>query len=124
MNGLESVDTIRAVQSPLGLFALAVLAATSVFSLAAGFMKCKESFKYCIHMLLAIVAWFGSIALWSPASLYHPRDLVGLPVPAQQEMHPWIPTIFAIAEVVIYIAYQVYVRERTRSEQSRLTNHA
>jgi hypothetical protein len=64
-----------AAGSPLKLFALMVLVCNAVFAIAASAMKNLDAFIYTIHMFLGIVAAFVAIALWSPRSLYHPREL-------------------------------------------------
>ena len=69
---------LAATGSPLKLFALIVLVCNTVFGVAAAWTGKLEAFTYSIHMFLAIVASFVLIALWSPRSLYHPKELLEL----------------------------------------------
>lgn len=106
---------LAATGSPLKLFALTVLVCNSVFALAAAWMRSLEAFTYSLHLFLAVVACFVLTALWSPRSLYHPRELVELerlrreapdlmgPVPADR---PWVPTVVIGLGVVGYTIYQ------------------
>ena len=94
-------DIITAVDSPIGIFVISFLVCNAVFAVCAAKFNDQTSLKYCMHMFLGVLFFFGSILLWSPAHLYHPSELKGLNIPSR----PWIPTIATFAGVLIYMAY-------------------
>jgi len=107
---------LAATGSPLKLFALTVLVCNSVFALAAAWLGSIEAFIYTIHTFLAIVSAFTLTALWSPSSLYHPRELAELerlrrdmpelaaPAPPDR---PWVPTLVVAVGLIGYTIYQL-----------------
>lgn len=68
-------ELIRAIRSPLNVFALTVLVCNAVFALAAAKLNSLTAFTYSMHLFLGIVGAFTLIALWSPRTLYHPEDI-------------------------------------------------
>ena len=110
---------MAATGSPLKLFALIVLVCNAVFGVAAASMGDLEAFTYTIHMFLAVVASFVLIALWSPRSLYHPKELLELKALEKGSKdddkilpreRPWVATAVLIAGVVLYGLYQLITR--------------
>jgi len=97
---------IGATASPLKLFALAVLICTTVFACAAAVLGDPTTFMYCIHMFLGIVGTFSIIALWCPASLYHPRELKDVPTALLPKGNRVGPTVFMLAAIMLYAVYQ------------------
>ena len=106
---------LAATGSPLKLFALTVLVCNSVFGLAAAWMGDLDAFKYSIHMFLGIVVAFVLTALWSPRSLYHPKELLEIRNLQQENEEdkelfpvdrPWVPTILIFVGLALYAAYQ------------------
>lgn len=93
---------IAVVSSPLSLFTLIILVCNAVFAICATKLRDKDSFKYCIHMFLAIVFFFGTIVLWSPAYLYPPSEVKQFNL----QPNPLAPTVCAFAGVIIYMYYQ------------------
>ena len=98
---------VSVVRSPLNFFALVVLVSATVFSIAAASMEDPLSFKYCIHMFLGIIGFLGAIALWSPKSLYHPAELRDIDPDKLPEHRPMVPTVTAVAMILVYMAYQL-----------------
>jgi hypothetical protein len=109
---------LAATGSPLKVFALTVLVCNAFFGLAAAWMADIDAFTYAIHMFLAIVAAFVLTALWSPRSLYHPKELLEIrhlqqPGDDQDifpESRPWVPTLAIGAGILVYAAYQLIKR--------------
>ena len=99
-------------RSPIEVIGMAALACNSVFGLAAAHLNDPVSFKYCIHMFLGILAVLLLTAIWSPASLYHPGDLGGIPKESQPKYRPWVPTACMFLAMIIYMAYQ-YIMARS-----------
>ena len=100
---------IQAVRSPIGFMTLAILVCNAVFGLCAlGIDKPEEmeAFKYAIHMFIAVVSIFALIAMWCPASLYHPKDLKEIEKYKALPQKPWIPTIIGMAGLILYMIYQ------------------
>jgi len=84
---------IASLKSPLSVFGLAMLICNAVFSVSAAVMNNLEAFTYSIHTFLAIVFAFVIIAIWSPRSLYHPSELVGLDKELAEIKHSkWVIT--------------------------------
>lgn len=107
---------LAATGSPLKLFALTVLVCNAFFGVAAATMEHLDAFIYSIHMFLAIVAAFVLTALWSPRSLYHPRELLEIRHAARDDREerelfpaerPWVPTLVIAGGVLLYGAYQL-----------------
>jgi hypothetical protein len=107
---------LAATGSPLKLFALIVLVCNTVFGVAASWSGELEAFTYSIHMFLAIVASFVLIALWSPRSLYHPKELLELrelengfdeDEKLMPPDRPWVATAVLVAGVIFYGLYQL-----------------
>jgi hypothetical protein len=107
---------LAATGSPLKLFALIVLVCNTVFGVAAAWTGKLEAFTYSIHMFLAIVASFVLIALWSPRSLYHPKELLELrelekgcedDEKLMPPDRPWVATVVLVAGVIFYAFYQL-----------------
>ncbi len=106
---------ISAIRSPLSLFGLIMLVCNGVFAISAAWMKDIEAFKYAIHMFLAIVGAFFLLALWTPRSLYHPRELQGL---GDDISGPRLPKI--IVTLVLLLAmfsYGGYQAWKVKTEQ-------
>ena len=110
---------LAATGSPLKLFALIVLVCNTVFGVAAAWTGELEAFTYSIHMFLAIVASFVLIALWSPRSLYHPKELLELRELEKRFQEdeklmppdrPRVATAVLVAGVVFYALYQLITR--------------
>ncbi|BFM08681.1 hypothetical protein [Halioxenophilus aromaticivorans] len=100
---------LKAVKSPLSVFGLAMLICNAVFSLAAAMMDSLDAFIYSIHTFLAIVFAFIIIALWSPRSLYHPREMDGLEAQVPEVKHSrLIVTGLIVFGGCVYTAYQVF----------------
>jgi hypothetical protein len=106
---------ISAIRSPLSLFGLIMLVCNGVFAISAAWMKDIEAFKYAIHMFLAIVGAFFLLALWTPRSLYHPRELQGL---GDDISGPRLPKIIVTLVLLLamfsYGGYQVW---KVKTEQ-------
>jgi hypothetical protein len=107
---------LAATGSPLKLFALIVLVCNTVFGVAAAWTGKLEAFTYSIHMFLAIVASLVLIALWSPRSLYHPKELLELrelergyedDEKLMPPDRPWVATAVLVAGVIFYAFYQL-----------------
>jgi hypothetical protein len=107
---------LAATGSPLKLFALIVLVCNTVFGVAAAWTGKLEAFTYSVHMFLAIVASFVLIALWSPRSLYHPKELLELRELEKDYKddeklmppdRPWVATVVLVAGVIFYGLYQL-----------------
>tara|TARA_R110001583_G_scaffold158239_2_gene310218 strand:- start:4672 stop:5028 length:357 start_codon:yes stop_codon:yes gene_type:complete len=97
---------IPKIASPLKLFALVIMICNSTFAVVAATMNNNEGFVYSIHMFLAIVGAFILIALWSPRSLYHPNELLNIPVDQLPQDRPGIATIIICAALIGYAVYQ------------------
>jgi hypothetical protein len=105
---LDRAPSILALTgSPMTFLALCAIICNSVFSIGAAVLGDPASFKYCIHMFLAVVGVLALTALWSPRSLYHPKDLKGLPPEEMPKNRPWIPTAFLFLGLFGYMAYQL-----------------
>lgn len=107
---------LAATGSPLKLFALIVLVCNTVFGVAAASTGKLEAFTYSVHMFLAIVASFVLIALWSPRSLYHPKELLELKELEKEyddgerlmpPDRPWVATAILVVGVIFYALYQL-----------------
>jgi hypothetical protein len=107
---------MAATGSPLKLFALIVLVCNAVFGVAAASMGDLKAFTYSIHMFLAVVASFVLIALWSPRSLYHPKEILELKALEKGSKddetmlppdRPWVATGILVAGVIFYALYQL-----------------
>jgi hypothetical protein len=98
---MMSQDVLLAVNSPLTLFALAILICNMVFTVCATRLNDTVLFKYCIHMFLGIVLFVGSIVLWCPRCLYDATRAWTSDVP----YNPWAPTFISLVGFVIYVAY-------------------
>lgn len=108
---------IEAVRSPIAFMALAILVCNAVFAVCALRVKedkQMEAFKYAIHMFLAVVSIFALIAVWCPASLYHPKDFVDIEAYKELQQAPLIPTIIAVTGLILYMVYQIckYIGKR------------
>lgn len=100
---------IGSLKSPLSVFGLAMLICNAVFSLSAAIMGDIRAFTYSIHTFLAIVFAFIVIAIWSPRSLYHPSELVGLEHQLPENKHaPWVITLVILLCGFTYVGYQLY----------------
>ena len=110
---------IGATGSPLKLFALIVLVCCSVFAVAAGVLGHPDTFVYCIHMFLAIVSAFVRTALWSPQSLYHPKEPLEIRRLRREDddlkispvARPWVPPIVIMIGAARYAVYQYATRD-------------
>lgn len=106
----DASKIIPLISSPMSLFALIILVCNVIFAICATVLKDKELFKYCIHMFLAVVFFFGTIVLWSPACLYHPSEVEKFKI----EQNSWIPTLANIICVMIYMGYQVFMANQSK----------
>lgn len=96
------------------LFALVVLVCNSVFGVAAAMMKDLDAFTYSLHLFLGVIAAFVLTALWSPRSLYHPKELLEIRHMQRDDddrqifpvARPWVPTLVISVGVLFYGAYQ------------------
>ncbi|MFT7111105.1 MAG: hypothetical protein ACI843_002783 [Psychrobacter glaciei] len=97
---------ITSLKSPLSFFGLAMLICNAIFSVSAAFMGDIEAFKYSIHTFLAIIFAFIIIAIWSPRSLYHPSELVGLDkeLPEIKNARPIITSVLLVS-ALLYAGY-------------------
>ena len=102
----KSLKFIELIESPIKFFGLVVLVCDSTFAFAAASLGDPESFKYCIHMFLATSGFFGLTALWSPRSLYHPKELINIPNEKLPAENPKVPTIVITVILLIYFFYQ------------------
>jgi uncharacterized membrane protein YozB (DUF420 family) len=89
------------VRSPLAFFAMTVLTCNTVFGICASVMKDPDLFIYCMHMFLAIVFFLGSLIIWTPLCLYHPKESSENKLP----YHPWVPTVTFFLGLIIYLIY-------------------
>jgi hypothetical protein len=112
---------ISAIRSPLSLFGLIMLVCNGVFAISAAWMKDIEAFKYAIHMFLAIVGAFFLLALWTPRSLYHPRELQGL---GDDISGPRLPKIIVTLVLLLamfsyggYQAWKVQTEQKTTVQE-------
>ncbi|MGF1640808.1 MAG: hypothetical protein ACFCUO_07655 [Rhodospirillales bacterium] len=110
---------MAATGSPLKLFALIVLVCNAVFAVAAASMGDLLAFTYALHMFLAVVASFVLIALWSPRSLYHPKELLEIRALERSseegdrilpQERPGVATAVLLAGVFLYGLYQLVTR--------------
>jgi hypothetical protein len=97
---------MRTASSPLKVFALVVLICTTIFASAAAVLGDPISFMYCIHMFLGLVGMFSAIAVWCPASLYHPKELKNIPAALLPANNRIGPTVAVVIIVLIYAFYQ------------------
>lgn len=97
------------INSPLRFFGLISLICDSIFAICASYLKEPQLFIYCIHMFIAIISMLTITALWCPRSLYHPSDLNDVGNDALPKSKPWIPTLFAMVCLIIYLVYQLYL---------------
>ena len=97
---------MRTASSPLKVFALVLLSCTTIFASAAAVLGDPISFMYCIHMFLGLVGMFSAIAVWCPASLYHPKELKNIPAALLPANNRIGPTIAVVIIVLIYAGYQ------------------
>jgi hypothetical protein len=96
------------IGSPLKFFGLVALICASVFGICAVWLQDRELFIFCMHMFMAIVFAIAVIAVWCPASLYHPVELKE--VPPERLLHkPWPPTIVGLVGLVLYMIFQLIV---------------
>lgn len=109
INKKNTPAIIASLKSPLSVFGLAMLICNAVFSVSAAVMKSLDAFVYSIHTFLAIVFAFVIIAIWSPRSLYHPSELVGLEKELPEIKHSrYVITGVFLLSGFSYAAYQVY----------------
>ena len=100
---------IAIIGSPLKFFGLVALICASVFGICAAWMQDRLLFVFCMHMFLAIVFAIAVIAVWCPASLYHPVELKDIP-PEKLPYQPLPATAVGIIGLVLYMIYQVIVK--------------
>lgn len=106
--GEKPSKIIKSVRSPISFMALSMLICNAVFAASAIGINDNikmEAFKFAIHMFLAIVSIFALIAVWCPASLYHPQDLKEIDMEKLPPQRRWVPTLAAFFGMVIYILY-------------------
>lgn len=103
--GEDIPKILAAIGSPLKLFALVVIVSNTAFGVAAAGMDDPTSFKYSIHMFLAIVGAIVLIALWSPKSLYHPVELKGIPDSKMPSENPKVATGILLGALAAYMIY-------------------
>ena len=105
-------NALEYVTSPLTLFGLVILVCNAIFAACATVLKEPEIFKYTLHMFLAIVLMIGCIVLWTPAYLYHPRELDGL----EQTLPyaPWVPTLMIVFGGLVYLLYHAWKHHTDR----------
>jgi len=113
-------ELIKAIRSPLNVFALTVLVCNAVFALAAANLNSVEAFTYSMHLFLGIVGAFTLIALWSPGTLYHPDDIKALDsVIKFDEGKEYKRKIFITSTLVLVLAgYTAYELIFNRSSSS------
>ncbi len=97
---------IMVIGSPLRFFGLTALICSAVFPIGAGLVRDPDSFTYCIHMFLAIIALFAAIAIWCPRSLYHPRELQELDMTLPHQ--PWKVAFVGFLGLVLYMLYMYF----------------
>jgi hypothetical protein len=98
---------MEVAKSPIRLFGLLALVCNSVFGICATFFDDPTLFVYSIHMFLGIVGSLFLMALWCPASLYHPKELIDIPAEKRLPHRPWVPTIGGFVALVLYMLYRV-----------------
>lgn len=103
---IEGIKGATKISNPLQFFGVVALSCTSIFSIAAAILKDPISFKYCIHMFLAVCGGFIIIALWSPASFYNPDQLTKIKDSKLNKYSPLIPTLIVCSIVALYMFYQ------------------
>ena len=108
IKGREYSSIISVIGSPLRFFGLIALVCNAIFSIGAGLLKDSDSFAYCIHMFLGIIALFAAIAVWCPRALYHPRELSEIQI-EDLPYKPLVVTIIGFLSLVIYIVYRMMV---------------
>lgn len=104
---------LQALGTPLKFFGLVAMLCLPVFSLAAANVRDKlsyDAFIYTLHTYLAVVGMFALISLFSPRSLYHPKEIQDLHNQGLlPKHHPIIPCIIALASLAMYLLYQALV---------------
>jgi len=102
---------LRAIGSPLKFFGLVTLVTSSVFAIAAGIGNNADAFIYSIHMFMGIFGFFVAIALWSPKSLYHPKELDDLTEKSRDELEsrPEAVTAIGVSVLLLYMAYRIVI---------------
>ena len=104
---------IHAVDSPVTLFALAVLVSDAVFALAGAWCQNEKIMIFSMHMFLAILAAFVLVSVWQPVVLYHPRYWH---MCKKKEKSDWIGscviTIVLASSLVAYMSYRYLVDPR------------
>lgn len=106
MKSIDSIKRVPKIGNPLQFFGVVALSCTSIFSISAAILKDPISFKYCIHMFLAVCGGFIIIALWSPASFYNPEQLAKIKDSKLNKYSPLIPTLIICFVVGLYMFYQ------------------
>lgn len=104
---------LTAVGTPLKFFGLAAILCLPVFSVAAAKVSTQfsyDAFIYTLHTYLAVVGMFTLVSLFSPRSLYHPKELEGINSYTQPpKYNPLIPCLIALTALAMYLAYQAFV---------------
>lgn len=107
---------ISLINSPIAMFALALVVCNAVFGVCAANLKDPDSFKYCIHMFLAIISMFTLIVLWAPGLLYNP-PLTIVEVNSVDKGNPVVPTVVGLGCLLLYMWYQMRNQKNTSREK-------
>ena len=108
---------LKAVGTPLKFFGLVAILCLPVFSIAAANVRDKLSFYafiYTLHTYLAVVGVFALICLFSPRSLYHPKELLEIHDPKLlPKQHPVAACVIALVALAFYMLFQAFVVYKT-----------
>lgn len=110
---------LQVIGSPLRFFGLTALICSAAFSIGAGILKNERAFVYCIHMFLAIIGLFATIAVWCPRSLYHPSELTSLgnQLPQNSTLPVAIISILVLLIYMLYTFYDMYQNKAADKQQ-------
>lgn len=108
-NGNGMWKAVTKARTPINVFALAMMAAASVFGASATQITGQElkAFTYALHIFLAVSGMFFACLLFCKSSIYHPDELAK----AKKEGYEFPqdrPVIAAIIMGVMIIGYAVY----------------
>jgi len=107
------VRIINAVDSPVTLFALAVLVSDAVFAIIGTYYHNEEIMIFSMHMFLAILAAFVLVSVWKPMVLYHPRYWhQSKELQNTDKMGSWVITVVLIISMLVYMSYRYIIDSR------------
>ncbi len=99
---------LRAVKSPLGFLTFSAIICEMVFGAVGAWQGNEKIITFAMHMFLAIVGALVLIAVWCPASLYHPQDIKDINIdPGADKTGKWVVTISLGVSLIAYMAYRL-----------------